>query len=59
MKIYIIKGYSYFYDKFEKHWVLYPIDEFNNRIEWDENENPIESQYFNNKTELILYLKTL
>jgi hypothetical protein len=37
--------------------VLYPIDSDGNRIEWDANDNPIESQYFQNKTELKAYLK--
>ena len=54
MKTYRKNGYEYFWDKNYKHWVLYPIDKNGNRIEWDENENPIESEYFNNKKELLL-----
>lgn len=50
-------NYEYFWDKYEKHWVLYPIDSEWNRIEWDNNDKPIESQYFNNKTELTNFLK--
>lgn len=56
MKTYIKNGFEYFYDKSQKQWVLYPIDNLGNRIEWDENDNPIESQYFNNKTELNTFL---
>lgn len=52
MKTYIKNGFEFFYDKYQKHWVLYPIDKIGNRVEWDENDNPIESKYFNNKIEL-------
>jgi hypothetical protein len=52
MKTYIENGFEYFYDRFQKHWVLYPINELGNRIEWDANDNPIESMYFNNKQEI-------
>jgi len=52
MKTYTKNGFEYFYDRFEKHWVLYPIDELGNRIEWDANDNPIEAMYFNNKQEI-------
>lgn len=52
MKTYITKGFEYFYDKYQKQWVLYPIDKLGNRIEWDKNETPIEARYFNNKIEL-------
>ena len=52
MKTYTKNGFEYFYDKSQKQWVLYPIDNLGNRIEWDKNYNPIEAQYFNNKTEL-------
>ena len=56
MKIYIKNGFEYFYDNNQKQWVLYPIDNLGNRIEWDKNDNPIEAQYFNNKTELDTFL---
>ena len=52
MKTYIKNGFEFFYDKSQKQWVLYPIDNLGNRIEWDKNDNPIEAKYFNNKTEL-------
>ena len=52
MKTYIKNGFEFFYDTSQKQWVLYPIDNLGNRIEWDKNDNPIEAQYFNNKTEL-------
>ncbi len=58
MKTYTEKGFEYFYDRFTKLWVLYPVDSLGNRIEWDENDNPIESQYFNNKPELKSFLST-
>jgi hypothetical protein len=58
MKTYIKNGFEYFYDKNQKHWVLYPIDKFGNRIEWDIIGNPIESKYFNNKTELYVFLNS-
>jgi hypothetical protein len=51
MKTYIKNGFEFFYDKSQKQWVVYPIDNLGNRIEWDKNDNPIEAQYFNNKTE--------
>lgn len=53
MKSYKLNGFEYFYDRVEKHWVLYPIDKEDNRIEWDENDKPIEAEYFNNKKELM------
>lgn len=56
MKNYIANGFEYFYDKNQKQWVLYPIDNLGNRIEWDKNDNPIESRYFNNKAELYTFL---
>lgn len=56
IKTYIKNGFEYFYDKSQKQWVLYPIDNLGNRIEWDENDNPIESKYFNNKTEVNIFL---
>jgi hypothetical protein len=56
MKAYIKNGFQYFYDKNQKQWVIYPIDNLGNRIEWDKNDNPIEAQYFNNKTELNVFL---
>lgn len=52
MRTYIKNGFQYFYDRYQKQWVLYPIDNLGNRIEWDKNDNPIEAKYFNNKTEL-------
>lgn len=58
MKAYTSNGYEYFYDRFVKQWVLYPIDENGLRIEWDVNDNPIECQYFNNKQELNTFLKS-
>ena len=56
MKAYIKNGFQYFYDRNQKQWVLYPIDNLGNRIEGDKNDNPIEAQYFNNKTELNIFL---
>jgi hypothetical protein len=58
MKAYTKNGYEYFYDVHQKLWVLYPVDESGDRVEWDENDEPIEAQYFNNKTELNNFLKT-
>ncbi len=52
MKTYTKKGFEFFYDTCQKQWVVYPIDNLCNRIEWDVNDNPIESEYFNNKQEL-------
>jgi len=51
-------GFEYFYDTNCKHWVLYPIDKNGNRIEWDKQDNPIESQYFINKKQLTTFLNT-
>lgn len=56
MKTYITNTYQYFYDKYLKQWILYPVDDLGDRIEWDKNDNPIEAQYFNNKIELNNYL---
>jgi len=56
MKSYIKNGYEYFYDNIQKQWVLYPIDSFGIRIEWDSNDNPIECMYFNNKSEVNNYI---
>jgi hypothetical protein len=56
MKTYTKNGFEYFYDTNCRQWVLYPIDNAGNRIEWDANDNPIEAQYFNNKLELNNYL---
>ena len=56
MKIYIKNNYEFFFDKYQKHWVLYPIDNNKKRIEWDKYDNPIESKYFNNKIELNNFL---
>lgn len=59
MRTYIENGYEFFYDTNQKQWVLYPIDNLGNRIEWDINDNPIESQYFNNIKELNIFLQKL
>jgi hypothetical protein len=56
MKTYITNGFEYFYDKNQKQWVLYPIDNLGNRIEWDKNDNPIEAIYSNNRKELNKWL---
>lgn len=56
IKTYTKKGFEYFYDRHQKQWVLYPIDKKGNRIEWDKNDNPIESEYFNNIKELDKWL---
>jgi hypothetical protein len=48
--------FEYFWDRNQRLWILYPIDENKNRIEWDSNDNPIECQYFNNKKELKQFL---
>jgi ADP-ribose pyrophosphatase YjhB (NUDIX family) len=58
MKAFQKNGYEYFYDIYQKQWILYPIDINGNRIEWDENDNPIESKYFNKKLELNYFLIT-
>jgi len=58
MKAYAKNGYEYFYDVYQKLWVLYPVNESGDRIEWDDNDKPIEAEYFNNKTELNNFLKT-
>lgn len=50
------QSFEYFWDKNQRLWVLYPVDENKNRIEWDSNDDPIECQYFNNKTELKEFL---
>ena len=52
MKTYTKNGFEYFYDTNQKQWVVYPIDNLGNRIEWDVNDNPIEAEYFNNRQEL-------
>ena len=56
MKTYNKKGFQFFYDTNERQWVLYPIDNNLNRIEWDTNDNPIEAMYFNNQKELNKWL---
>ena len=56
MKTHITNGFEYFYDIHQKQWVLYPVDDLGNRIEWDENENPIEAEYFINIKELNIFL---
>jgi hypothetical protein len=52
MKSYNKNGFEFFYDRSQKLWVVYPIDNIGNRIEWDAKDNPIEAQYFNNRNEL-------
>ena len=52
MKTYQKQGYEYFYDRHQRHWVVYPIDADGNRVEWDINDNPIEAMYFLNKGDL-------
>jgi len=63
MKTYFAQGnimnFEYFWDINQKLWILYPIDNLGNRIESDENDNPIEAMYFNNKKELTNWLKIL
>jgi hypothetical protein len=56
MKTYVTNGYEYFFDKNTRQWVLYPIDNLGNRIEWDNKDNPIEARYFNNLNELNKWL---
>lgn len=58
MQAYTENEYEFFYDRYQKLWVLYPINETGERVEWDENDEPIEAQYFNNKTEINNFLKT-
>lgn len=55
MKTTIKNGFEFFYDRYQKLWVLYPVDSDGNRIEWDADDNPIEVQYFNNKIELKMF----
>ena len=57
MQVYTENECEFFYDRYQKLWVLYPINEMGERIEWDKNDDPIEAQYFNNKTELNNWLK--
>jgi len=52
MKLYQKNGYEYFYDTYQRHWVVYPIDSNGNRIEWDINENPIEAIYYRTRKDL-------
>jgi len=56
MKVYIKNGYQCFYDRYQKLWIVYPVDSVGNRIEWDIDNNPIEVKYFNNKTEMDIFL---
>jgi len=56
MKTYKTKNFEYWFDNLCKHWVLYPIDNLGNRIEWDKNDNPIESSYFKNKKQLFQFI---
>lgn len=57
MKAYQHNGFEFFYDKHQRQWVLYPIDEKGNRIEHDTNDKPIEAEYFNNKKEVKIRLE--
>jgi hypothetical protein len=57
MNTYSNNDYEYFYDVRQKLWILYAINEVRERIEWDENDNPIEAKYFNNRKELNNFLK--
>lgn len=56
MKAYQSNGFEYFFDKNIRQWILYPIDDNGNRIEHDIFDEPIESKYFNNKTEITNFL---
>lgn len=58
MKAYIKNGFEFFFDKNQRQWVLYPVDNLGNRIEWDENDNPIECKYFNNIKDLNKWMTT-
>jgi hypothetical protein len=53
----IKEGFEYFYDRSQRQWILYPVDESGNRIEWDDNDYPIEARYFNNIREVNNFLK--
>jgi hypothetical protein len=52
MKTYIKHQFEYFYDKYQRQWVMYPVDNQGERVEWDKNDNPIECTYFNNIKEI-------
>ncbi len=54
MKCYQKNGFEFFYDRNQKHWVLYPVDSDGLRIEWDKHDNPLEAEYFTKKEELLL-----
>lgn len=56
MKTYQEDGYEYFYDRNIRQWTLYPIDGKGNRIEWNKDDLPIESEYFNKKSEVKTYI---
>lgn len=56
MQLYKKDGFAYFWDRNIRLWTCYPIDNEGNRIEWDENENPIECEYFPNKNRLDYFL---
>jgi len=47
MKTYTKNGFEYFYDTNCRQWVLYPIDNLGNRIEWDANNKPELNNYLN------------
>lgn len=56
MRVYTLKNFSFFWDRLQRQWVLYPIDSEGLRIEWDDNDEPIEAEYFNNKKDLLKWL---
>ena len=56
MKTYIKKGFEYFYDRYQKQWVMYSVDNNGERIEFDKYDNAIECLYFNNIIEVDFFL---
>lgn len=56
MKLHTSNGFSFFYDTSIKLWTLYPVNVSGERIEHDNLGNPIECQYFNNRTEVNKFL---
>ena len=59
MKTYQQSGFEFFFDINIRLWILYPIDVKGNRIEHDSVGNPIEVEYFVNRTHLNNYLQNL
>lgn len=55
--VYTLKNFSFFWDRLQRQWVLYPVDSDGLRIEWDDNDEPIEAQYFNNKKDLLKWIQ--